>query len=244
MTYFISSIILYFILSLIFISGEKLFSKDKINRTSELKLNILSLLLYFLISHAFSRLAFTLFSKWEIVYPLSFDLIPPIIRFILALVFIDFYIYLVHSFMHSNTGWNTHRWHHSTNELYWLSGLRTSIMQIFMCSVPRFYFLVFIFQLNSQQLLFYYSLIAISHYFQHTSINIGNKFLELVLVTPRFHRIHHMENQDSRYYNIGIIFTFWDRLFGTMINPEKYSFQKNDIMVSKKRTLIRDLIGV
>jgi sterol desaturase/sphingolipid hydroxylase (fatty acid hydroxylase superfamily) len=36
-----------------------------------------------------------------------------------------------------------------------------------------------------------------------------------VLVSPRFHRLHHSAEPDHRERNFGMTYSFWDRLFGT-----------------------------
>jgi sterol desaturase/sphingolipid hydroxylase (fatty acid hydroxylase superfamily) len=41
------------------------------------------------------------------------------------------------------------------------------------------------------------------------------KALELVIVTPNLHRIHHSRRIDDASSNYGMIFSVWDRLFGT-----------------------------
>jgi sterol desaturase/sphingolipid hydroxylase (fatty acid hydroxylase superfamily) len=40
-------------------------------------------------------------------------------------------------------------------------------------------------------------------------------FLESILITPRLHRLHHVPETDS--CNLGTVFTFWDRLRGTLM---------------------------
>jgi sterol desaturase/sphingolipid hydroxylase (fatty acid hydroxylase superfamily) len=35
-------------------------------------------------------------------------------------------------------------------------------------------------------------------------------------VSPQFHRIHHSIEPEHRDRNFGVIFSFWDRLFGTL----------------------------
>ncbi len=42
-----------------------------------------------------------------------------------------------------------------------------------------------------------------------------DRALSLVLVTPRFHHVHHAAGETDYNNNLGIVFTVWDRLFGT-----------------------------
>jgi sterol desaturase/sphingolipid hydroxylase (fatty acid hydroxylase superfamily) len=43
----------------------------------------------------------------------------------------------------------------------------------------------------------------------------------LLLVTPRFHRIHHARSPELYESNYGFGLTIWDRLFGTFQDPGK-----------------------
>ena len=49
----------------------------------------------------------------------------------------------------------------------------------------------------------------------HSNLNISLGFLDAVVITPKFHRIHHQPATSNR--NFGTVFTFWDRLRGTFI---------------------------
>ncbi len=43
--------------------------------------------------------------------------------------------------------------------------------------------------------------------------------LEYILVTPSHHRVHHASNVTYLDRNLGMVFIFWDKLFGTF-SPE------------------------
>jgi sterol desaturase/sphingolipid hydroxylase (fatty acid hydroxylase superfamily) len=47
----------------------------------------------------------------------------------------------------------------------------------------------------------------------HSNLRFGSGVLETVLVTPRFHRAHHVPETSDR--NLGTILTIWDRMRGT-----------------------------
>ena len=44
--------------------------------------------------------------------------------------------------------------------------------------------------------------------------------LETILVTPRFHFVHHHPNPRYTNSNYGFLFTIWDRMFGTFVDPD------------------------
>ncbi|HEU4731777.1 MAG TPA: sterol desaturase family protein, partial [Kofleriaceae bacterium] len=47
-----------------------------------------------------------------------------------------------------------------------------------------------------------------------------SNWLEWLLVTPRYHHIHHSTDAALHDGNYGSLFTIWDRLFGTYIDPD------------------------
>ena len=46
-----------------------------------------------------------------------------------------------------------------------------------------------------------------------------SNWLESVVVTPRYHHIHHSEVPQHHVANLGSLLTIWDRMFGTYVNP-------------------------
>src|SRR5262249_11853016 len=44
--------------------------------------------------------------------------------------------YWMHRLMHTRALWRVHRWHHSPQQLYWLSGVRASIPQQILFNLP------------------------------------------------------------------------------------------------------------
>ena len=45
-------------------------------------------------------------------------------------------------------------------------------------------------------------------------------YREWILLTPRYHHIHHSRNPEHHGANLGSRPTIWDRLFGTYVDPE------------------------
>lgn len=59
--------------------------------------------------------------------------------------------------------------------------------------------------------------------FYHGNIRANLGPLKYVLVTPQSHRIHHSIESRHRDKNLGVLFTVWDRLFGTLYaNYDEY----------------------
>jgi sterol desaturase/sphingolipid hydroxylase (fatty acid hydroxylase superfamily) len=54
--------------------------------------------------------------------------------------------------------------------------------------------------------------------FTHTTMLVPeklNRFLSYFIITPNFHRPHHSLDIEESNNNFGIVFPFWDKLFGT-----------------------------
>jgi sterol desaturase/sphingolipid hydroxylase (fatty acid hydroxylase superfamily) len=62
---------------------------------------------------------------------------------------------------------------------------------------------------------------TIENDFMHLNMRVGNRWLERIIVTPRYHHIHHSDNPEHYNNNLAALFTIWDRLFGTYLDPEK-----------------------
>lgn len=58
------------------------------------------------------------------------------LRIFLALVIGDLGYYIAHRLMHTSPLWRTHIFHHSIQQIYWFSGLRTSALNSLIIRVP------------------------------------------------------------------------------------------------------------
>lgn len=70
-----------------------------------------------------------------------------------------------------------------------------------------------------------YGFTAVIHgVLSHADVRIPSsieKVLRWVIVTPDWHRTHHSIDMREGNSNFGIMFTFWDRLFGTYVEQPK-----------------------
>jgi sterol desaturase/sphingolipid hydroxylase (fatty acid hydroxylase superfamily) len=138
--------------------------------------------------------------------------------FPLAVVASDFGMYWTHRLVHTRPLWRVHRWHHSPRYLYWLAGGRTSFLQGVIYALPTLAFLVF--SVPASLISVYIIFGIVLNHWMHCNIRLKSAWLEAVFVTPRIHHIHH--SSDSRHYgrNFGSLFSFWDRMFGTFVDPD------------------------
>lgn len=134
----------------------------------------------------------------------------------------DFLTYWGHRLLHHRWFWPTHAFHHSAKNLNWMSGMRSTLIHNVAIFLP--YAVVWVFfpapkagMMAGALLIFE---IANQHYL-HSNIRLPlQKQLERLLVTPRFHFVHHSACQVRTDSNYGFIFSIWDRLFGTYTDPD------------------------
>lgn len=136
-------------------------------------------------------------------------------RFCLAVLLIDFLAY-VHHWVRHKVGifWLFHTVHHSQRELNLFTDMRYHIVEYVIAHTVRFVPLLAL-NLNPPEILGY--LLAHQWYtrFCHGNIRTNLGPLRFILVTPQSHRVHHSPHRRHWDVNFGVIFSVWDRLFGT-----------------------------
>ena len=175
--------------------------------------------------------------------PAGFSAIPVGYKLFLFYIIEDFGLYCVHRLMHTKHLWRTHKWHHYPNYMYWLAGVRTSIPHIilfnftFVAARPVL--------VGVPSLVF--QLIAVEHIFRnnwmHMNVCWKSAWLEWLIVTPRYHHIHHSANPTHYRSNLGSLLTVWDRIFGTYLNPAKVT-QQLTFGTGERLNPARALLGV
>ena len=143
---------------------------------------------------------------------------PPWLAFLVALVLLDFAIYLQHVMFHAIPAlWRLHRMHHADPHFDVTTGLRFHPLEILLSTVfklaviaalgaPAAAVLVFELVLNGTAL------------FNHGNVALParlDRVLRWIVVTPNMHRIHHSVRPDETNSNFGFNLPWWDRLLGT-----------------------------
>jgi sterol desaturase/sphingolipid hydroxylase (fatty acid hydroxylase superfamily) len=230
--------IIFFSLYLVFTLFERhRFTRDRKN----FKRDIISMICLFIFV-AISREFYVYCSK---LAPLNLPLpSSPWIRIPLIAVITDFCIYLIHLSMHKYRPlWKTHLWHHSQHEMNQLSGLRTSFTHTFIFAFPQIFIAVAIFQCSELEIIILLSYAVFVQLFQHADFSFkGEKWIEYLLVTPRYHKLHHSSGK-AMNMNISNSFTLWDRLFGTYLDPDKVQIDSMGVKVADKN-VIKSIAGV
>jgi sterol desaturase/sphingolipid hydroxylase (fatty acid hydroxylase superfamily) len=166
------------------------------------------------------------------------------VRIALYIVITDFGYYWIHRIMHQELLWRAHKWHHSPTYMYWLAGCRATIPQQFLVGVP---YVLAAPILYPAPWWIYTALIVFDYLavdWMHLNVRLGARWIEWIFVTPRYHNIHHSSNPDHYNANFGNLFTVWDRLFGTYVDPATSDPEAIAFGIGEKPNPVRLIAGI
>lgn len=169
--------------------------------------------------------------------------LPLAASFLLYYMVGDFGAYWMHRVMHSRSAWRVHKWHHSPTTMYWLAGYRASLPQQVLFNLPW----IFAYPVFGLSPWWTYLAVLSSHMllndWMHMNVSWQSSWLELILVTPRYHHIHHSDDPALANANFGVTFSLWDRIFGTYVDPETVK-QPISFGIGEQVPLVRLVAGV
>lgn len=169
--------------------------------------------------------------------------LPIAASFLLYYVVGDFGAYWMHRLMHTKAVWRAHKWHHSPTTMYWLAGYRASLPQQTLFNLPW----IFAYSVFGLSPWWMYLAVLSSHMllndWMHMNVSWRSNWLEWIMVTPRYHHIHHSDDMVYSNANFGVTFTIWDRLFGTYVNPDEVK-EPLSFGIGEKVPLVRLALGV
>jgi sterol desaturase/sphingolipid hydroxylase (fatty acid hydroxylase superfamily) len=167
---------------------------------------LISGLIAFLDRHTgWSRLR--LVSAWPVAVQLTFFLTTH-----------DFYIYWFHRLQHkSSTLWRIHEAHHSVDDVDWLSGTRSHLLEICINQTIEFAPIVLL-GASPKVAILKATIDAVWGMYIHSNLNVKSGPVQFILNGPEMHRWHHArELAPGRNY--GTKLAIWDYLFGTAYRP-------------------------
>lgn len=148
----------------------------------------------------------------------------PLLKALLSLLAVDLMLYIWHIACHRMTFlWLFHRVHHSDTYLNVSTAFRLHFVEIFATNCLKA-LLIIVLGIDKMLVLSMETLIVLCTIFHHT--NSSFKYEEImvnVMIVPLLHRVHHSTERNEYDSNYGTVFSFWDRLFGTLLltQPEK-----------------------
>ncbi|HMC26901.1 MAG TPA: sterol desaturase family protein [Verrucomicrobiae bacterium] len=242
-------IFVFLSLVLVFELWERLRPARQGDRWGQLKLDVLS----FVFAIIANRICTGVIANctgghvgWISAIPAKLEKLPLVVRIGFAILLVDFIIYWIHRAQHRFAIlWRTHAWHHSPEHLYWLSGFRTSLLHSFINNIPQVVVPIAIFRLTPFESAIGYSLGICIQFWEHTNLKVNIGALEWIFITPDYHRVHHSATNKVGK-NLGTTFTFWDRMFGTFVDPRSFpeQFPLGLGAEIKARDIPRMMVGV
>ena len=186
----------------------------------------------------------TVFFPGYHLYPASIMALPILVRIFLGYLLGDFGFYWMHRMMHTRNFWPAHKWHHSPTYMYWLAGARASLTQQFLFNIPSALVIPLFLSGSPRWVgLFFGVFGGVFNDWMHMNVTWRSRRLEWLIVTPRYHHIHHSVDPQHHGMNLGAQFTIWDRLFGTYFDPETVD-AKLRFGTGEKENSIRIMLGV
>lgn len=173
---------------------------------------------------------------------------------IALLILEDFAFYWLHRFDHEvRFFWAVHVTHHSSQLFNLTVGFRSSVFQ------PLYRFVYFIpiafLGFRPEDIMLMYSATQIYGILIHTKYINKLGFLEYFLATPSHHRVHHGSNPRYLDKNMGMVFIFWDKWFGTFQkeldkDPVQYGLTTNlrdyhplNVVFHEWKQILKDVIS-
>lgn len=149
---------------------------------------------------------------------------PPIVELIIAVMMLDFMAqYVVHYCLHHNKWmWRFHMIHHSDTKVDATTGTRHhpgdyitrelfALLAVLIFGIPFAFYA------------FYKIVTVFFSYASHSNIRLPlavDRVLSYVFITPNIHKFHHHYELPWTDTNFGNVFSFWDRMFGTLVQGD------------------------
>jgi sterol desaturase/sphingolipid hydroxylase (fatty acid hydroxylase superfamily) len=154
-------------------------------------------------------------------FPAGVGELPLPLRVVLYFILADFGHYWIHRLTHTRYFWQVHKWHHSPTYMYWLGGVRATLPQQFLVNIP-YVIASPLLDISPWWMALAIGMIStIQNDWMHMNVTWQSNWLEWIFVTPRYHHIHHSTDPQHYMANMANLFSVWDRLFGTYVNPER-----------------------
>jgi sterol desaturase/sphingolipid hydroxylase (fatty acid hydroxylase superfamily) len=138
------------------------------------------------------------------------------VKWILAFAFFDLAIYLWHVASHKYEYlWRFHKVHHSDKGFNVSTGFRFHVFDLLLEIIYKCVFVVVI-GVNAYLVLSIEIIELFFILFHHANIRVPNEnAISQIIITPSLHRTHHSTLRKEHDSNYGIVFSVWDRIFGT-----------------------------
>ena len=149
---------------------------------------------------------------------LNYVEVPFWIAVLIAVIALDFVIWLQHVMVHAiPLLWRLHRVHHADPDYDLTTGARFHPIEIILSMLIKFATIAVLGPPVVAVIIFEVLLNATAM-FNHGNVRLpakADRVLRWFVVTPDMHRVHHSVEDDETNSNFGFNLPWWDRLFGT-----------------------------
>ena len=163
--------------------------------------------------------------KLEDAFPALFD--HPVASFVAYLVILDFALYWLHRAQHAfGWWWALHALHHSQREMTFWTDDRNHLLDMVLTDLALAVVALLVGVAPGQ----FVAIVAVTRAVEslsHANLRLSfGRVGERLLVSPRFHRVHHaigLGHEGGRHgCNFAVLFPAWDHLFGTASTIREY----------------------
>lgn len=184
---------------------------------------------YFFVSHLLVQVSTlltlmpaTVFFAWAVSPSLQSGVrsLPYVVQFLLCAVVADLAEYAMHRLFHRTRWlWRFHAVHHSSTSMDWLAGSRLHVVDVVLTRGMTFVPLHLL-GFDTGPLYAYLVFVSMHAVFIHANVSWQfPRWVEALVVTPRFHHWHHAIERAAWDKNFAVHFPWIDRLFGTWYGP-------------------------
>ncbi|ATH06704.1 hypothetical protein BIY24_01740 [Halobacteriovorax marinus] len=140
----------------------------------------------------------------------------------LSFIYLEFFYYWLHRMQHEVPFlWSMHKFHHSERQFQVSTAVRNHLFEIPINSfcIYALGYLILDFQLMYPKVF----LLGVSFYsyLAHMNVRLHLGRLGLFIGGPQIHRLHHSFLRQHINKNYSTFFPLWDKVFGTLVLPEK-----------------------
>jgi sterol desaturase/sphingolipid hydroxylase (fatty acid hydroxylase superfamily) len=161
--------------------------------------------------------------------------LPGWLALVLAVVAMDFAIWLQHVMVHAvPVLWRLHQVHHADPDYDMTTGARFHPLEIILSMLIKFS-VIAVLGAPAAAVLVFEVLLNATAMFNHGNVKLPagvDAGLRLLLVTPDMHRVHHSTDNAEANSNFGFNLSVWDRLFGTYRHAARLPQESMDIGVA------------
>ncbi|MEQ9638651.1 MAG: sterol desaturase family protein [Alphaproteobacteria bacterium] len=144
--------------------------------------------------------------------------LPLLLALPLGVLVLDLVKYLEHRLLHMvPILWRAHVVHHADLEIDFTTGFRHHPIEVIMIAVPSAA-AILVFGIPAGAVAIFQILALTISIFTHVNVQLPapvDRVLRLFIITPEVHVVHHSAHRVETDSNFGLIFIWWDRLFGT-----------------------------